>query len=81
MDDEEPELTRRKSPEQYQNLSNSSDDEVLDWRASQVVDRAYTAPKREKKMKLTTELRRYYDDGLEPDNTVPDPRAWWLDPK
>ena len=32
-------------------------------------------------MKLTTKLQRYYDDGLEPDGTVPDPRVWWLDSK
>ena len=73
---------RRKVPEQHQSHPDSSDDEAaLDWRASQAVDRAYTAPRGRKKMKLTTELQRYYDDGLEPHNTVPDPRVWWQDPR
>jgi hypothetical protein len=80
-DEDEPGPTRRKVPERHQHRCTSSDDEAPDWRASQAVDRAYTAPKRGKKAKLTTELQRYYDDGLEPDNTVPDPRVWWLDAK
>ncbi len=84
-EDEEPaEPRRRKVP------YKSDDDSADEYTQSLVVDECLTSLKRnQKRIKLASELERYYDPGLElikirsddgneRNDVVPDPLNWWL---
>jgi hypothetical protein len=72
IQEDEPVTRRRKVPRRH---NDSSDDE---FEASLVVDEVYaTSLKSRKRIKITSELERYYEAGLKPKGTVPDPLSWW----
>ena len=67
----------------------SGDDSGDEYSQSLLVDKDITSSRTQKRIKLTTELNRYYDTGLEfikirdkngseVNNVVPDPLNWWL---
>ena len=78
------ELRRRKVP------CKSDDDSADEYAQSLVVDESLTSCRRsQKRIKLASELDRYYDAGLElikirtddgdeVNDVVPDPLTWWL---
>ena len=77
------ELRRRKVPH------ISGDDSGDEYLQSLLIDKSLTSLRSQKRIKLTTELDRYYDAGLEfikiwgkddseVNNVVPDSLNWWL---
>ena len=82
-DEEVVELRRRKVP------CISGDDSGDEYSQSLLVDEDLTSSRSQKRIKLTTELNRYYDAGLEfikirdkngseVNDVLPDPLNWWL---
>jgi hAT family C-terminal dimerisation region len=82
-DKEVVKLRRRKVP------CISGDDSGNEYSQSLLVDEDLTSLRSQKRIKLTTELNRYYDAGLEfikirdkngseVNDVLPDPLNWWL---